>query len=86
MLHERYSIYYQVMHAVEEYVYLFMVFMKIYQPDYYLGVDLLLFNRVNTPRKQGGLGEMHIPLLSDKTGKISRDYGVLKEGDGIAFR
>lgn len=41
---------------------------------------------VNTPRKQGGLGEMHIPLLADKTGKIAHDYGVLKEGDGIAFR
>lgn len=41
---------------------------------------------VNTPRKQGGLGEMHIPLLADKTGKVARDYGVLKECDGIAFR
>jgi len=41
---------------------------------------------VNTPRKQGGLGQMAIPLLSDITGKVSRDYGVLKEADGIAFR
>lgn len=41
---------------------------------------------VNTPRKQGGLGEMHIPLLADITGKIARDYGVLKEDEGIAFR
>jgi len=45
-----------------------------------------LCDRVNTPRKQGGLGEMRIPLLSDKGGKIARDYGVLKEADGIAFR
>ena len=43
-------------------------------------------HRVNTPRKQGGLGEMRIPLLADKTGKISQDYGVLKEENGIAFR
>jgi len=41
---------------------------------------------VNTPRKQGGLGEMRIPLLADKTGKIASDYGVLKAADGIAFR
>jgi len=47
---------------------------------------LLLLDRVNTPRKQGGLGEMNIPLLADKTSKIARDYGVLKESDGIPFR
>merc|ERR1712004_150733 len=41
---------------------------------------------VNTPRKQGGLGEMKIPLLQDKTCQIARDYGVLKEDEGIAFR
>merc|ERR1711988_1039428 len=41
---------------------------------------------VNTPRKQGGLGEMKIPLLADKTGEISKAYGVLKEDEGIAFR
>nr|AKG26770.1 PRX protein [Dastarcus helophoroides] len=41
---------------------------------------------VNTPRKQGGLGEMHIPLLADKSLKIARDYGVLDEESGIPFR
>ncbi|XP_032667210.1 peroxiredoxin 1 isoform X1 [Odontomachus brunneus] len=41
---------------------------------------------VNTPRKQGGLGEMNIPLLADKSFKISRDYGVLDEETGIPFR
>jgi len=41
---------------------------------------------VNTPRKQGGLGKMNIPLLADKTHDISRRYGVLKEDEGIAFR
>lgn len=40
----------------------------------------------NTPRKQGGLGNMKIPLLADKTMEISRTYGVLKEDDGISFR
>lgn len=41
---------------------------------------------INTPRKQGGLGSMNIPLLADKTCDISRNYGVLKEDEGIAFR
>lgn len=30
-------------------------------------------------RKEGGLGEMDIPLLSDVNKKISRDYGCLIE-------
>nr|Q9NL98.1 RecName: Full=Peroxiredoxin; AltName: Full=AsPrx; AltName: Full=Thioredoxin peroxidase; AltName: Full=Thioredoxin-dependent peroxiredoxin [Ascaris suum]BAA90476.1 thioredoxin peroxidase [Ascaris suum] len=41
---------------------------------------------INTPRKQGGLGEMKIPIISDNNHQISRDYGVLKEDDGIAYR
>jgi alkyl hydroperoxide reductase subunit AhpC len=41
---------------------------------------------VLTPRKQGGLGDMKIPLLSDNTGEMSRAYGVYKEDEGIAFR
>lgn len=41
---------------------------------------------VNTPRKQGGLGNMKIPLLSDITKEISKSYNVLKEDEGIAFR
>lgn len=41
---------------------------------------------INTPRKQGGLGEMNIPLLADKSMKISRDYGVLLEEEGLTFR
>ncbi|XP_005999276.1 thioredoxin-dependent peroxide reductase, mitochondrial [Latimeria chalumnae] len=40
----------------------------------------------NIPRKNGGLGHMKIPLLSDITKQISRDYGVLLEGAGIALR
>lgn len=41
---------------------------------------------INTPRKQGGLGEMKIPLLADKNLEIARTYGTLKEDEGIAFR
>lgn len=41
---------------------------------------------VNTPRKQGGLGEMKIPVLADKTMDIARDYGVLIENAGVALR
>jgi len=38
------------------------------------------------PRKEGGLGDMKIPLLADKSMAISRAYGVLKEDEGISFR
>jgi len=41
---------------------------------------------VNTPRKQGGLGQMKIPLLADKNCEIAKAYGVYKEDEGIAFR
>ncbi|MBN3279202.1 PRDX1 protein, partial [Polyodon spathula] len=41
---------------------------------------------INTPRKQGGLGHMKIPLVSDTRRSISQDYGVLKEDEGIAYR
>ena len=41
---------------------------------------------INTPRKQGGLGEMNIPLLADKTKSIAKDYGVLIEEAGVALR
>jgi len=41
---------------------------------------------INTPRKQGGLGGLEYPLLSDFNKTISRDYGVLVEEAGIALR
>ncbi|KAF9437963.1 Peroxiredoxin-2 [Entomortierella beljakovae] len=41
---------------------------------------------VNTPRTQGGLGEMKIPIISDFTKKMATDYGVLKEDEGVAYR
>ncbi|XP_055906295.1 peroxiredoxin-2 [Eupeodes corollae] len=40
----------------------------------------------NTERKAGGLGPLKYPLLSDITKKISLDYGVLLENEGIALR
>ncbi|XP_072275405.1 peroxiredoxin-1 [Pyxicephalus adspersus] len=40
----------------------------------------------NSPRKDGGLGPMKIPLVSDTRHTISKDYGVLKEDEGISFR
>ena len=41
---------------------------------------------VNTPRGDGGLGPLKIPLVADMTKAISRDYGVLIEADGTALR
>lgn len=40
----------------------------------------------NTPRKQGGLGQMKIPLLSDKSLKNALSYGVYRSQDGVTFR
>ncbi|KAG8691866.1 hypothetical protein FRC11_007225 [Ceratobasidium sp. 423] len=41
----------------------------------------------NTPAKAGGIGpDMKITLASDKNHKISRDYGVLIEDEGISLR
>ncbi len=40
---------------------------------------------VNTPRKDGGVGEVKYPLLADITKSIARSYGVLVN-DAIALR
>lgn len=40
----------------------------------------------NTSRKQGGIGPINFPLLSDLQKKISRDYEVLLEDAGVALR
>lgn len=39
----------------------------------------------NTPRNQGGLGDIQYPMLADVTKKMATDYGVLLPG-GIALR
>ena len=40
----------------------------------------------NASRRDGGLGNINIPLLSDKNHQLSKDYGVLIEEEGIALR
>ncbi|KAF2010727.1 thioredoxin-like protein [Aaosphaeria arxii CBS 175.79] len=40
----------------------------------------------NASRRDGGLGQINIPLLSDKNHQLSKDYGVLIEEEGIALR
>ncbi|CAH8535736.1 unnamed protein product [Heterobilharzia americana] len=41
---------------------------------------------INTPRKEGGLGGLRYPLLSDYKKQITRDYGILQEQLGAALR
>uniref|UniRef100_A0A1W7R9D4 thioredoxin-dependent peroxiredoxin n=1 Tax=Hadrurus spadix TaxID=141984 RepID=A0A1W7R9D4_9SCOR len=41
---------------------------------------------INTPRKVGGLGPINIPLLSDVTHQIAKDYGVYLEDLGHTLR
>lgn len=40
----------------------------------------------NQARKDGGVGKLKYPLLSDISKKISKDYGVLLENEGITLR
>ena len=40
---------------------------------------------MNTPRKEGGIADVTIPLLADIKKEIARDYGVLLP-DGVALR
>ncbi|KAF8570105.1 hypothetical protein P879_01549 [Paragonimus westermani] len=41
---------------------------------------------INTPRKNGGLGGLRYPLLSDYKKNVARDYGVLLDQPGVALR
>ncbi|CAF2902551.1 unnamed protein product [Rotaria sp. Silwood2] len=41
---------------------------------------------INTPREQGGLGKIQIPLLSDLAHQMSKDYGVYLQDVGHALR
>lgn len=43
-------------------------------------------SRINTPRKEGGLGRLKYPLLSDLNHQIAKDYGVLLENEGHTLR
>lgn len=40
----------------------------------------------NVPRKEGGLGDIAFPMVSDLTHEISWSYGVLLEDKGLALR
>jgi len=40
---------------------------------------------INTPREDGGLGDINYPLVSDFTKKVSEEYGVLLP-EGMALR
>ena len=39
----------------------------------------------NTPRDQGGIGDINYPLVADLDKNISREYGILS-GDAVALR
>ena len=40
----------------------------------------------NLPRAEGGIGDVAFAMISDQTHSISRNYGVLLEGSGVALR
>ena len=42
--------------------------------------------RTKTPRTEGGLGDIDIPLAADLTHEISKNYGVLLEDVGHTLR
>nr|YP_010337940.1 2-cys peroxiredoxin [Timspurckia oligopyrenoides]UNJ17525.1 2-cys peroxiredoxin [Timspurckia oligopyrenoides] len=41
---------------------------------------------LQTDRKEGGLGDLQYPLISDLTKSIAKSFNVLKESEGVAFR
>lgn len=41
---------------------------------------------LNTPKTKGGIEGVAYPIVSDMNKTISRDFDVLKEDDGIAYR
>ncbi len=41
---------------------------------------------VNTPRSKGGIQGVQYPLVSDLNKSIARDFNVLNETEGVAFR
>lgn len=41
---------------------------------------------INTPRDMNGLGELKYPLAADTNHRVSKDYGVFIEEQGIALR
>lgn len=39
-----------------------------------------------TPEEEGGLGGVHVPLISDRSHNIAKEYGVLIESEGVTQR
>ena len=48
--------------------------------------EYALYAWTKTSREDGGVGPVNIPLISDRNFSMSRDYGVLIEGEGVALR
>lgn len=49
------------------------------------------FHWSHQPRNKGGVGKLSIPMISDLSRKMSRDFGVLNDDEsdpdcGVAFR
>ncbi len=41
---------------------------------------------INTSREDNGLGDLQYPLAADTNHKVSKEYGVLLEDEGVALR
>ena len=66
--------------------FIFIYFLFIFEPvvpDFFYGS---FWFRINTPRSQGGLGPLKIPLLSDITHDIAKAYGVYLQDLGHSLR
>jgi peroxiredoxin (alkyl hydroperoxide reductase subunit C) len=48
--------------------------------------EFSLLGWVNADTAKGGLGPVQVPLFADRNHKLSREYGVLLEDEGIALR
>ncbi|KAJ2840785.1 Peroxiredoxin-1 [Coemansia sp. 'formosensis'] len=48
--------------------------------------EFVHYNWRQQTRKDGGIGEVAVPMLADRTRGMSRSYGVLCEEEGMAFR
>lgn len=60
--------------------------MKIFENSFFFFFYYVLA-WINTPRKQGGLGGLKYPLLSDFSKDISQRYGILvNDHGGVALR
>jgi alkyl hydroperoxide reductase subunit AhpC len=44
------------------------------------------FDRLSIPHKAGGIRGVQIPLIADKSMAVTKQYGVLNEEEGIAYR